>query len=66
MLGLELESRALTQSVVEAAMGKNILLGWTLHSNTLIRLAPALTIPEEVLDEVLEVILDLIALFKNK
>jgi len=65
MLGLELESRELTQLVVEAAMEKNILLGWTLHSNTLIRLAPALTMPEDVLDEVLEVILDLIKQFQN-
>lgn len=60
MLGLELESRELTQAVVEAALEHNILLGWTLHSNTLIRLAPPLTIPDEVLDYVLKTILDLV------
>jgi 4-aminobutyrate aminotransferase-like enzyme len=34
-----------------------VLLGWTLHSDTLVRLAPPLTIPFEVLDEALAVIL---------
>lgn len=60
MLGLELESRELTQAVVEAALEHDILLGWTLHSNTLIRLAPPLTIPDDVLDFVLNTILDLV------
>ncbi|TNE71343.1 aspartate aminotransferase family protein [bacterium] len=63
MLGLELASRELTQQVVEAAMEKNILLGWTLHSNTLIRLAPPLTIPEEILDLVIETLKSLISEF---
>lgn len=60
MLGLELESRELTEKVVTEAMNHNILLGWTLHSNTLIRLAPPLTIPEDVLDFVLITIKKLI------
>ena len=54
MLGLELRDRSLTQSVVERCFDKGILLGWTLHSNTLIRLAPPLTIPINLLVKTLE------------
>lgn len=57
MLGLQLESRALTQAVVEDCFDQGILLGWTLHSNTLIRLAPPLIISDEDLDHVLNTIL---------
>lgn len=56
MLGLELESRELTQAVVEECFGKGVLLGWTLHSNTLIRLAPPLIIEDETLSKVLDTI----------
>ncbi len=56
MLGLQLESRELTQKVVESCFEKNILLGWTLHSDTLIRLAPPLIIKDKLLNEVLETI----------
>lgn len=57
MLGLQLESRALTQAVVEDCFDQGILLGWTLHSNTLVRLAPPLIISDEDLDHVLDTIL---------
>jgi acetylornithine/succinyldiaminopimelate/putrescine aminotransferase len=57
MLGLQLESRDLTQRVVEACFEKNILLGWTLHSDTLIRLAPPLIIKEKLFKEVLHTVL---------
>ena len=53
MLGLQLETKALTQKVVEDCFDQGILLGWTLHSDTLVRLAPPLIIDHEVLDEVL-------------
>lgn len=53
MLGLQLESWELTRNVVEECFNKGILLGWTLHSNTLVRLAPPLIIDEELLDDVL-------------
>lgn len=56
MLGLQLESRELTQAVVEECFSKGILLGWTLHSNTLIRLAPPLIIEDETLSKVLDTI----------
>ncbi|MFT4605634.1 MAG: acetylornithine/N-succinyldiaminopimelate aminotransferase [Rhodothermales bacterium] len=58
MLGMELQSAAQTEAVVTAALGKGVLLGWTLHSNTLVRIAPPLNIPWEVLDDALGVILD--------
>jgi acetylornithine/succinyldiaminopimelate/putrescine aminotransferase len=57
MLGLQLHSYEQTQKVVESCMKKGILLGWTLHSNTLVRLAPPLTIPEDVLIDTLSAIL---------
>lgn len=57
MLGLQLENWELTKAVVEDCFEQGILLGWTLHSNTLIRLAPPLIIEDELLDEVLDKIL---------
>ncbi|HKI47365.1 MAG TPA: aminotransferase class III-fold pyridoxal phosphate-dependent enzyme [Balneolales bacterium] len=60
MLGLELENRELTRKVVEECLQKGIILGWTLHSNTLIRIAPPLIIGEKVLEEALETIVEVI------
>ncbi len=57
MLGLQLESWELTKNVVEDCFEEGILLGWTLHSNTLIRLAPPLIIEDGLLKEVLDSIL---------
>ncbi|MGN8225872.1 aspartate aminotransferase family protein [Gracilimonas sp. BCB1] len=58
MLGLQLESWDLTKKVVEDCFENGILLGWTLHSNTLIRLAPPLIIEDDLLHEVLDKILE--------
>jgi acetylornithine/succinyldiaminopimelate/putrescine aminotransferase len=58
MLGLQLESRALTQQVVEECFEQGILLGWTLHSNTLIRLAPPLITDDETLSTVMDTIME--------
>lgn len=63
MLGLQLESWDLTRQVVEYCFERNILLGWTLHSNTLIRLAPPLIIDDELLDEVLDTISSAVAAY---
>lgn len=57
MLGLQLESKELTQKVVEQCFSLGIMLGWTLHSDTLIRLAPPLIIDEDLLNDVLTVIM---------
>lgn len=58
MLGMELEDRELTQCVVEACFDKGIILGWTLHSDTLVRLAPPLIIEDDLLESVIHGILD--------
>lgn len=60
MLGLQLESWELTKNVVKDCLEEGLLLGWTLHSNTLIRLAPPLIIGNELLNEVLDTILEAI------
>jgi len=57
MLGLELESVELTKHVVDYCFENEILLGWTLHSNQLIRLAPPLIISDEQLNFVINTIL---------
>ena len=56
MLGLDLPSSSIAEQVVKTCLNHGVLLGWTLHSGTVIRLAPPLNIPEEVLEEALEVI----------
>lgn len=53
MLGLQLRDFDLTKKVVEDCLEKGIILGWTLHSDTLIRLAPPLIIETELLEHVL-------------
>ncbi len=58
MLGLELESKEITEYVVNHCFDQGILLGWTLHSNTLVRLAPPLIITDEELEFVTNTILE--------
>jgi acetylornithine/succinyldiaminopimelate/putrescine aminotransferase len=58
MLGLQLESADLTQRVVETCFKKGVILGWTLHSNSLIRIAPPLVIEEEELHQAFTLIRD--------
>lgn len=53
MLGMELENQPVTQQVVEDCLEKGIILGWTLHSDTLVRLAPPLIIDDELLESTL-------------
>lgn len=58
MLGMELKDRDLTKKVVEDCLEKAIILGWTLHSDTLVRLAPPLIIDEKTLRRTLAQIND--------
>lgn len=58
MLGMELKDREFTRKVVEACLKKGILLGWTLHSDTLVRLAPPLVISDDLLEQTLTTIKD--------
>ena len=57
MLGIELPDAVLTMNVVRRCLAGGLLLGWTLHSGSLVRLAPPLNIEERVLDEALEILL---------
>ena len=56
MLGLELESSELTAKVVRSCFDQGVILGWTLHSNSLIRIAPPLIIDNELLTDTLKLI----------
>ena len=58
MLGMQLTDADLTARAVAACRENGVLLGWTLHSNSLVRIAPPLNIAEAVLREALDVILD--------
>ena len=51
MLGMELINHEVTKAFVQESLTRGVLLGWTLHSDTLVRIAPPLNIPFEVLDE---------------
>lgn len=61
MMGLQLESAELTQRVVERCFDAGVVLGWTLHSNSLIRIAPPLIIEMDRLREAYEVLLEAVA-----
>lgn len=64
MLGMELISKELTEKVVtELLNSHHIMLGWTLHSNTLVRIAPPLNIEEQTLQNALDIILSCIQKF---
>lgn len=60
MLGIQLYSFDQTREVVERCFERGILLGWTLHSNTLIRVAPPLIISDQELHETLNIIREVI------
>lgn len=63
MLGLQLESSALAEKTVQACFNEGLILGWTLHSNSLIRIAPPLIIDENMLRESLHKITNAITQF---
>jgi acetylornithine/N-succinyldiaminopimelate aminotransferase len=50
LIGLELETPERTQRFVERAFAEGVIVGWTLHSNTVVRLAPPLVITEPELE----------------
>ena len=56
MLGMVLRDFDTTRRVVSACLEEGVLLGWTLHSNTLVRIAPPLSIPDDALSHALGVI----------
>lgn len=64
MLGLQLEDAELTQKVVARCFKKGLILGWTLHSSSLVRIAPPLIIENDLLEESFKIILQAVAAFK--
>jgi len=62
MLGLQLTDAETTRKVVTHCLDQHgILLGWTLHSNTLVRLAPPLIIDQALLEQTLVTIRNAVA-----
>ena len=57
LLGMQLPDADVTARVVHHCLHEGVLLGWTLHADNLVRIAPPLTIPFDVLDEACETIL---------
>lgn len=49
-IGLELESPGLTAAFARGAFERGVILGWTLHSSTVIRLVPPLNISDAELE----------------
>lgn len=54
MLGLQLRDTGLAKKVVENCFESGLILGWTLHSSSLIRIAPPLIIEKDLLEESLQ------------
>jgi putrescine aminotransferase len=50
LLGLEFAHAAATQRFVADCFARGVLLGWTLHHDRVVRLAPPLNIPDDDLD----------------
>ena len=57
MLGLQLESSELAANVVKDCLKQGIIVGWTLHSNSLIRIAPPLIMSGELLGSCFDTIM---------
>lgn len=56
LIGLELDSGDRTRRVAERCLAEGLILGWTLHSDRVIRLAPPLNISEAELYRGLEIL----------
>jgi acetylornithine/succinyldiaminopimelate/putrescine aminotransferase len=55
LIGFELNNANLTKRFATNCRDAGLILGWTLHSNTVVRLAPPLIITEAELDQGLEI-----------
>ncbi len=65
MLGLQISDAETTRKSVAYCLNEHgILLGWTLHSDTLIRLAPPLIIDQDLLEQTLVKIRDAVDICK--
>jgi acetylornithine/N-succinyldiaminopimelate aminotransferase len=55
LVGLELREGALTECFAAACLARGLIVGWTLHTNRVIRLAPPLTLSDAELEQGLEI-----------
>lgn len=60
LIGLDFASAETTRSFCRAAFDRGLILGWTLHRDTVVRLAPPLVITEEESERALRTIEELI------
>ncbi|MFQ5579360.1 MAG: aspartate aminotransferase family protein [Nitrospiria bacterium] len=56
MIGLEFVNADTTSRFVRKALDAGLILGWTLHTHTVVRISPPLTLTEEELTIALEII----------
>jgi len=56
LLGLELESAATCTAFVRRALARGLLLNWTLHRDTVVRLAPPLVLSDDEAERAIEAI----------
>jgi len=56
MIGLELSDAETTARFVSKALDAGLILGWTLHTNTVVRISPPLTLTEKELEKGLDII----------
>ena len=59
-VGLEFASGERTRAFTDGCRERGILLGWTLHSDHIVRLAPPLITPEDVLNDAVEVMVEVL------
>ena len=65
-LGIEFASAEFTARFTAACRERGLLVGWTLHHDHIIRLAPPLTTPEGVLDEAAATLADALRATRDK
>lgn len=56
MIGLELSNQKETARFVQRCLKAGLILGWTLHTNTVVRIAPPLTLSEKELRKGIRII----------
>jgi len=61
LLGLELATADLTRRFCERAFARRLILNWTLHRDTVVRLAPPLVIAEDESEKALQTIASVLA-----
>lgn len=60
LIGLEFASPAFTQAFCRAALARGLILNWTLHRDTVVRLAPPLVISDADSERALEAIAEVV------